>query len=155
MWLNSTITKKKKNLISLILISLSDPFFPPLPFFTLSVSENGDLDFLGTIRMQGRLWSSALLPRLQRSAALHSPGVWNTYPRQGEFLPQNKGGMRKRERPGGAAEKQGLLLCGRWEISPVSTAGRRMAWRKWFSCWFLSHPKETFGKKSPNAQCIE
>lgn len=26
--------------------------------------------------------------------------VWNTYPRQGEFLPQNKGGMRKRERPG-------------------------------------------------------
>ncbi|KAF2979241.1 hypothetical protein EK904_004266 [Melospiza melodia maxima] len=35
-----------------------------------------------------------------RSAAPHWPAVWNTYPRQGELLLQNKGGMRRRERPG-------------------------------------------------------
>lgn len=48
--------KKEKNLISLILTLLPDPFFV-LPFFTLPISENGDFEFLGTIKMQGRMWS--------------------------------------------------------------------------------------------------
>ena len=101
------------------------------------------------------MWRNILLPRLQhrgcRLPTLHSPGVWNTYRRQGEFLPQNKGGMCKQEWRGAPLKKRGLLLFSRWIRSIVSIAVRRMVWRKQFSCWFLSHPKITI--QSPPKLC--
>lgn len=46
----------------------------------------------------------------------------------------------------------GLLRFSRWRINTASIAVEGTVWRKWFSCWFLSHPKETIEKKNP--KCI-
>lgn len=51
-------------------------------------------------------------------------------------------------------KKRGLLLFDRWRINTVSIAVRRMVWHKWFSCWFLSHPKETI-EKTPKMHSIK
>lgn len=106
--------------------------------------------------MQGTIWRN-ILPRLQRrgcrSPALHSPGVWNTYRRQGEFLLQNKGGMRKQEQCGAPPKKRGLLQFGRRRINTVPIADLKMLWHKQFSYRFLSHPKETIEKKPKHTAC--
>lgn len=62
------------------------------------------------------MWRAVLLPRLQRrglqSAAPHSPGAWNTYLHQREFLPRTKVECTQGVAQA-ATEERGLLLLGR------------------------------------------
>lgn len=152
-WLNNRITKKKKppqiNLIVLHYLTLLLFLYLLSPFQKMEIST-----------------FSWLLKCKERSGEIFSPGCSaEAVDRQlctrlvcgihidvkGSSSRRTKVECASRNGAGRRQKKRGLLQFGRWRINTVSIAVRRMVWRKQLSCWFLSHPKETTAKKTPNA----